>query len=71
VIGTGKKAKVIEEYNVDTGLRHLRALEARDALEILAEPNIMAINGKQATFTYICRRGKYATNLCHRTAQCQ
>jgi Flp pilus assembly secretin CpaC len=46
VIGTGKKAKVIEEYNVDTGLRHLRALEARDALEILAEPNIMAINGK-------------------------
>jgi hypothetical protein len=71
VIGTGKKAKVIEEYDVDTGLRHLRALEARDALEILAEPNIMAINGKQATFTYISRRRKYAANLCHRTAQCQ
>jgi pilus assembly protein CpaC len=31
-------------------LATIRALEARNAVEILAEQNIMAINGKQATF---------------------
>ena len=31
-------------------LSTLRALEARDALEMLSEPNVMAIDGKQASF---------------------